>query len=119
MAITLTYLWPTNNGPLGGGNVAPTVAQMILTEYSTVVATVSASAAGDTSAIITHDFGLPASDISAGFPQLTLVPQDASEITSSWFELSENPNFTILGKGTVAAGGAVKVFIQRPHSIVR
>jgi len=110
--VTITYLWPYT--------VAPTAAQMQGANPNyTVIATVSASAAADTSAVITHDFGLTAAEITQGFPVVTLVPQDGNEITSAWFEASENPNYTILQKGTVAAGGTQKVVIQRPHTIGR
>lgn len=109
-AVTINFLYPFT--------VAPTSAQMINTPYNTVIATVSASAAGDTSAVITHDFGLPTSDISSGFPQLTIVPQ-SDETTSPWYEASENPNYTVLQKNTLGVGATAKVFVQRPHSIVR
>jgi hypothetical protein len=108
MAITVTYLYPTT--------VAPTLAQM--QNFNMVIATVASTSTADTSAVITHDFALTAAEISQGFPEVEWIAQDQSEITSSWFELSENPNFTILGKGTTA-GGTIKVFLKRPHTIVR
>jgi hypothetical protein len=109
-AVTINFLYPFTT--------APTTGQMINTPYNTVIATVVASAAADTSAVITHDFGLPASDITQGFPQLTIVPQ-GDETTSPWYEASENPNYTVLQKNTLGAGPTVKVFVQRPHSIAR
>jgi len=107
-AVTISYLYPTT--------VAPTLAQM--QNFNMVIATVASTSTADTSAVITHDFALTAAEISQGFPEVEWIPQDQSEITSSWFELSENPNFTILGKGTTA-GGTIKVFLKRPHTIVR
>jgi|SRR5579871_3536033 len=111
MAVTITYLAPYTT--------APTRNQMIGKPNNTVVATVQASAAADTSAVITHDMNISAADITQGFPIVTIVPQDGNEITSPWFEASENPNYTVLQKGTVAASGLAKVFIQRPFSPTR
>lgn len=109
-AVTITYLYP--------GTVAPPAVPSPLPQ-NTVIATVSASAAADTSAVITHQFGLTNGEITQGFPQVSIISQDGTEITSPWFESSEASNYTILGKGTIAAGGTVKVYVQRPHSIVR
>jgi len=109
-AVTITYLYP--------GTVAPPAIPNPLPQ-NTVIATVSASAAADTSAVITHQFGLANSEITQGFPQVSIIAQDGNEITSPWWEASENPKYTVLQKGTVAAGGLAKVYIQRPHSIVR
>lgn len=110
-AVTITYLWPYT--------VAPTVAQMQGTPNCTVVATVAASAAADTSAVITHDFGLSNAEITQGFPKVTIVPQADPEVTSGWYEASENPNYTVLQKNTTSAGVLSKVFVERPHTIVR
>jgi hypothetical protein len=111
MALTYNYLYPVV------GTTPPTLAQAA--NANTVVVTVSASAAGDTSAAVTHNFNFSNADISAGFPMLIFADQDGSEITSSWFELSEQANYTVLGKGSLAVGGSIKVFITRPHSIFR
>jgi hypothetical protein len=111
MAVTITYLYPFT--------VAPTVNQMIGKKYTRVVSTVVASAAADTSAVITHSFGLSNAEITQGFPFVSLLPQDSNQITSPWFEASQNPNYTVLQKNTTAAGGQVKVTITRPHTIVR
>jgi hypothetical protein len=104
MAVTISQLYPVAGAPPASPN----------TGSNMVVATVVATAAGDTSAAITHNFNLPASDISAGFPRVTPIAQ-SSEINSV-YELSENPNYTILGLPGVVS---VKVWIDRPHSIVR
>jgi hypothetical protein len=109
MAVTISYLYPTTATPT----------QAFMQNYNMLIATVQASAAADTSAVITHDFGLPASDISQGFPLLIFSPGDGNEITSPWYEASENPNYTVLQKSTTAAGGLLKVNISRPHSITR
>lgn len=107
MAVTTSNLYP-----IAGS--APTAAQALLVNM--VIATVQGGAAGDTSAVITHNFGLPASDISFGLPEVEVL-QQANELTQGIWELSENPNYTVLGLAGVV--GPVKVFIKRPHSIVR
>lgn len=121
MAITTTYLWPTNNGPLGGGNVAPTQQQMgppTARKFNTVIATVSASAAGDTSAVITHNFQMTNAEISEGFPTPIIVFQ-TDETSSPWYEASENPNYTVLQKNTLSAGATAKVAIRTPTTLDR
>lgn len=111
MAVTTTYLYPQT--------AAPTGAQMNVNRKNTLVATVLAGAAADTSAIITHAFNLTAAEITQGFPTVVLTAQDGNQITSPWYLASQNPNYTILQKGTVAAGGQVIATISRPHTIVR
>ena len=120
-AVTTTYLYPTNLGPLVGGNVAPTQTQMgpeTAAKFNTVIATVSASAAGDTSAVITHNFQLTAGEISQGFPRTVL--EFLTDATSSpWFVASQNPNYTVIQKNTLNAGPTVEVIIDRPHTLTR
>jgi len=124
-AVTTTYLYPTNNGPLAGGNVAPTQAQMgppQARKFNTVIATTVASAAGDTSAVITHNLQLTNSEISQGFPRVILNPlSDTFGTSAIWFQASQNPNFTILQKGTLGTGptSGVEVQIAGPHTIDR
>lgn len=124
-AVTITYLYPTNNGPLAGGNVAPTIAQMGppgARRFNTVIATVVASAAGDTSAVITHDFQLTNSEISQGFPRVIINPlSDTFGTSAIWFQASQNPNFTVLQKGTLGTGptSGTEVIIATPHTIDR
>jgi hypothetical protein len=109
-AVTINYLWPFTT--------APTIGQLTNTPYRTVIATVQASLAADTSAVITHDFNMTAADITQGFPKVDLVYQ-GDETTSPWYEASENPNYTVLQKNTLGAGALTKVIINRPHSIER
>lgn len=108
MAVTITYTYPQTSAPTA---VQARAANM-------VVATVAASAAADTSAVITHNFALSNAEITQGFPRTVIVPQ-ASEQSSNWFEASQNPNFTVLQKPTADTGPTAKVFIDRPHTIVR
>jgi propanediol dehydratase large subunit len=107
MAVTITYLYPSASVPT------------TRTPGNMVVATIQASAALDTSAVITHQFNFGPDALSSGFPMMVLVPQDGNEITSAWYEASENPNYTILQKNTTAAGGLEKVFLSRPNSLTR
>jgi hypothetical protein len=111
MAFTYNYTYPVF------GTTPPTLAQAA--NVNLVVCTISGQAAGDTSCAVTHNFSMSNADISSGFPMLDIVAQDGSEVTSSWFELSEQANYTVLGKSNVAAGGATKVFISRPQTIFR
>lgn len=111
MSVTVTYKAPYTT--------APTTAQQHYTPKNLVIATVAASVAGDTQAIITHNFGLSAAELALDYPLVAITPQDGNEITSPWFEISQAPNFTVLGKGTTATGGTVKVAIQRPASQIR
>jgi hypothetical protein len=106
-AVTISYLWPGTTVPLATANPDGI-------PQSTIVATVTATAAADTSAVITHQFNLTPAEITQGFPRLTLVPQADPEITSNWYEASEAPNYTVLQKNTTAAGVKTKVFISRP-----
>lgn len=107
-AVTITYLFPFTT--------APTAAQQAAVPHSTVVATIQASAAADTSAVVTHNFNLSNAEITQGFPVPILTPQDSNEITSPWFEASENPNYSVFQKNTTAAGGLMKVTLLRPHT---
>jgi hypothetical protein len=104
-AVTISYLWP------GTGTPSPTPPP---TPQNSVCATVVASAAADTSAVITHQLGLTNAQITQGFPFMTLLAQDGNAITSPWWESSQAPNYTVIQKGTTAAGGQVKVRIMRP-----
>jgi hypothetical protein len=108
-AVTINYLYPvTAVGSLPNPN-----------PQCLVIATVQASAAADTSAVITHNFNYAPGEITSGFPMVVIVPQDGNEITSPWYEASENPNFTVLQKSTTAAGGLAKVFVDRRWSGAR
>lgn len=109
MAITLTYLYPV-------AGATPTLAQM--QNFNMVVATVASSAAGDNSAIITHDLNLPIADISSGFPRVVLN-QQGDDTTSSWYVVSQAPNYMILGANTSAAKPTTLFTIDRPFSMDR
>jgi hypothetical protein len=108
MAVTVTYLYPLTTP----STTPPTQTPINGQPANLVVATVQATAAADTSALITHDFNLNNSDISGGFPELDFVAQ-TSDVTIPW-EISQGRNHTVLGLGGV---GLWKVFVNRPHSI--
>jgi hypothetical protein len=111
MAVTVTYLYPV-------AGAVPTQAQML--NFNMVVASVASSAAGDNSAAITHDFNLPTSDISSGFPRVVLNKQGADTTAGAdWYIASQNPNYTILGAGTVAVKQTTLFTIDRPFSMDR
>lgn len=117
MAMVVNYL---NVG--GPGNVAPTLAQAL--NVNTVNVSLSPAASGDNSQVITHNFGLPASDITAGWPETVINGLDTLATLSLWYILSQNPNFSIVARGANTAGidtanAQVLVSISRPHSIVR
>lgn len=111
-AITLTYLRPY-------GTVTPSQALQSATPQSIVICTVNTTAAGDTSILITHALNLSAAEITQGFPILKFTSQDGLEISSPLFEVSEAPNFTLLGRAGVGAGGTTKVIIDRPATSIR
>jgi hypothetical protein len=98
---------------------APTIFQQYTSPRSLVIATVLAGAASDVLAIITHDFQLSAAEITLNYPVVVLTPLDGNAITSPWFEVSQNPNYTVLGKGSTAVGALTKVSILRPASQIR
>jgi hypothetical protein len=98
---------------------APTIFQQYTSPRSLVIATVLAGAASDVLAIITHDFQLTPTELSLNYPVVILTPLDGNAITSPWFEVSQHPDYTVLGKGTTAVGALTKVAIMRPASQIR
>jgi hypothetical protein len=105
MGVTVTYSAPYST--------PPTLVQQHYTPNNKVIATVSASSSSDAQAIITHDFGFSAAELALGYPAtVTITPDDGNEITSPWFVASQAPNYTVLGKGTTAAGGKVTVYLE-------
>lgn len=113
MAVTVAYLWEGLGVSVAG---APNGA--VASKINTVVATIVATSATDTSALVTHAFNLPAADITSGFAEAVITHQ-GDPTTSPWFEASQNPNFSIFQKNTLGIGAQAKVFIHRPHTIVR
>lgn len=107
----INYLWPT----LG----APPTANVAL-KVSTVSATLSPTNSGDNSQIITHAFNLSNAQITQGWPKVFFEPLDSLAQGSNWYVLSQNPNFTIVGRGATTASleatanaGQVEIQIDR------
>ena len=115
--MTVNYL---NAG--GPGNVAPTVAQALT--FNTLNVSLSPSSTLDSSQAITHNWNLPPSDISSGFPLIHIQGMDYTSGSSGWYNISQAPSFLIVGRtGTTAgidtANAQVIVSISRPMSLVR
>jgi hypothetical protein len=83
-----------------------------------VIATVFPTSSPDTAAVITHDFQMPAADISAGWPQVIIEPIDSLALASDWWVQSVDPNYLGLARLTSLAGQdtvpQIKVFVSRP-----
>lgn len=115
MAVTVTYEHPIT------GAVAPTAAQVA----DKVVVNVIATADADVLATLTHNMGISADDLAAGFPEV-LVEQMLPE---GWLS---TPHVLAAGKTTnavavvmsnaVGSGNAAaqfRVTVSRPHTIGR
>ncbi len=117
MAMTLNYL------SAGTGSTPPTAA--LAYAVNTVNVTLSPAASTDNSQAITHNFNLPAADISSGWPEIVINGLDTLASASAWFVLSQNPNFSVIGRGANTLGlesGAnaqVLVSISKPNTLVR
>ena len=116
MAVTVTYTYPVE------GATAPTALQA--SQTNVVGATITASADADTTATITHNFGLTAGQIAAGFPLISLVPTLSQALTalSAWAVSSITANTVVLTKLASTGSGSgtpqLSVQIQRPHSFI-
>lgn len=116
MAVTIGYLSPVT------GASAPTAAQA---KAQRVKASVIASADGDTDAVITHNLGLSAAELTAGSPDILLEPgiaEPAACRLSNWMVTAFDANTCTVTKTTAGGSGAagiqLKVIIQRPHSLI-
>jgi hypothetical protein len=116
MAVTVTYTYPV------AGTTAPTALQAL--NVNTVIATVIATADADTTATITHNFGLSATQLASGFPFINPVPTLSQALTalSAWSVTSITANTVVLTKlastGSGNASPQLTVSIQRPMSII-
>lgn len=117
MPITVNYLWPVTATPTTPPNAAQSAA------VSTVIAGVTATADADTTAVITHNLGIPAADLAAGFPVITITGITAPSAISLWRAVNTDGNTVTLTKSTTVGSGGVgdqiRVSISRPHTIVR
>lgn len=116
MAVTVTYTRPS---PVAGGVTPPTALQA---ETQCVSAGVIATADGDTTATITHNFGLSAAELAADKPDVVLQPTHAAAQTSLWYVSSKTANTVVLTKGTGGGSGnaaeQLQVTCYRPHSMI-
>ena len=106
----------------GPGNVAPTVTQAL--SFNTLNVSLSPQSTLDNSQAITTNWGLPAADISAGWPVIHVQPMDYTAGSSGWYNISQAPSFVIIGRvGTTAgidtANAQVIVSIAQPNTLVR
>ncbi len=90
----VSYLWPVAGAP-------PTAQQAF--KVSTVQVGLNPVSSLDNSQILTHNFNLTAAQISQGWPAVAFEPLDSLAQGSNWFVLSQNPNFTIVGRGASTA----------------
>lgn len=112
MAVTVTYSWPV------AGVVAPTALQ---TE-DLVVADVIADNNADTDAVITHNIGLSAAELVAGFPIVALEPMIAAAQASLWYVSAKAANTVTVTKAAGVGGdpaAQLRVHVRRPHTIYR
>ena len=117
-AVTVTYENPQS---VNGGTVAPTAAQSLLTNR--VGANVIASADADTTATLTHNYGIPAGPgptggtLANGSPIMILeVLLQASGALSLWAVTSKTTNTCVLTKATTAGSGNASAQL-RIHAI--
>ena len=119
MAININYLYA--GASFTPGTTPPTYAQSLL--CNVVTATVYASSGPDTAAVITHNFALPAADISAGFPDVYFEALDTLAGLSGWWIQSIDPNWVGLGRLTSSQSQdtipSIKVKVSRPTTLVR
>ncbi len=108
MAVTISYLYPSTTIPTTAVGNAEAM----------VIASVVATTTADTSAVITHNFGLVTADITMGRAVVVLTPQ-GDPTTGAWYLSSQATNYAVLQKNTTAAGPQTLVTITRPHSLVR
>ena len=118
-AVTVTYEYPV------AGTAAQTPAAAAAAGfhngYNTVRGTVIAALDADTTATISHGFGLSATAIAAGQPELTLVPILGAYYTSAWTAAYTDGNTITLTKGTGGgsgnAGVQLRFIVRRPSSL--
>jgi len=112
MAATVTYGYPT----AGGTTVAPTTAVMAT---QTVLAATVQFGDADTTATITHNWGLSTTENTSLFPLVSMVlsstPTTAIPITLG--VLGTN-TVTVLKSSATGSAGTVTVNLMKPHSIL-
>ena len=115
MAVAVTYEWPV------AGGTPPTALQA----NDKVVAVVEATADGDILADITHNLGISAADLTAGFPEVLIeqmLPEGwvSTPHTLAAGKLTNSLAITMSNAGGSGVGGdQFRVTISRPHTIGR
>jgi hypothetical protein len=117
-AVTVQYFWPVttpNTTPPTGTQAALTMVVVALLNW----------ADADTTALITHDYGLGLSasgqfpTTGQFFPEVIITPVSLSTAPfSSWTTTWTNSVAITMGKGSiVGSGGTVVVYMRRPHTV--
>ncbi len=118
MAYTINYLWPA---PVNNSSTPPTSVQAAA--VNSVVATIYPGNSADNAIYITHNFGVSNSDITNGFPLVSVEPIDSLGSGSNYYISTQNANYVGLSRGGTTAGvdsqAQAKVVIQTPHTIIR
>jgi hypothetical protein len=114
---TVNYFRPNT----GAVNTPPS--QRTVQRQCTVIVGISAVAAADTQLFITHNLNISAADISQGFPMCVFEPLDTSFYVAQWYEITQNPNYVGIQKGTQGAQQTgtyqFKLTIDKRNTIAR
>lgn len=109
-AVVVTYTYPV------AGTVPPTAVQGQVNACNATVAWLDA----DTVALITHNFGLAATDPAALFPFISISVNTAGTALPIAAVTFTNTNSITLTKSTAAgSGGTINVQLLRPQSMIR
>ena len=118
-AVTVTYDYPVPG--TAAQTPAAAAAAGFDNGYNTVRGTVIASADGDTTAVISHGFGLSTAALAAGQPEPLFAPLNVAFYTSTWTYVNTDGNTITLTKGTGGGSGAgpaqLYFAVRRPNSI--
>lgn len=112
MAGTVTYAYPF------AGTVPPTVTQAL--NNSTLTAQIG-FIDGDTTAVVTHNWQSPTSDLTSLFPTLKtyLNTVGTGGVPVLTWALTNSIAVTVTKVAGAGTGGTLTVVLERPHSIVR
>ena len=112
MAATVTYQYPV---AVQGGTIAPTVAQVA----SLVNASVNWLDA-DLTAIVTHNFGLTTTQLTALMPWVTFNNDvsDAGTANPTITITKTANNITLTKVSAAGSGGTMQVFIERVNTLI-
>jgi hypothetical protein len=106
-AVTVTYKTPVS------GLTAPTAAQVYGLGLISAVLEIGDT---DTSAVITHNFGLDANELASRFPIVVMNPTAGGTVFPQ-FTIAKATNSVTLTKASASGtGGSFDVFILRPHT---